>query len=57
MHPTDNPLRNLFFETGMPEVYCLARQRERRARTQEEPNHALYHTGNRFAGGRLPGGG
>ena len=57
MNPTDNPLRSLFFETGMPEIYCFARQRERRARTQEEENHALTHTGNRPAGGGLPGGG
>ena len=57
MNPTDNPLRDLFFETGLPEVYCLARQRDRRTQTQEETNHALTHTGDRLAGGSLPGGG
>ena len=57
MNPTNNPLRDLFFETGLPEAYCLARRMERQTEPQEEKDHALYHTGNRPAGGGLPGGG
>ena len=57
MNPANNPLRDLFFETGLPEIYCLARRMERQVGTQEEKDHALHHTGNRPAGGRLPGGG
>ena len=57
MNPTSNSLRDLFFRTGLPEVYCLSRQADRRERAQEETSHAVYHTGDRPAGGRLPGGG
>ena len=57
MNSANNPLRDLFFETGLPEAYCLARRMERQTEPQEEKDHALYHTGNRPAGGGLPGGG
>ena len=56
IHPSQ-PLRDLFFQTGLPEVYCLARHMARRERGQEERDHAVYNTGDRPAGGSLPGGG
>lgn len=49
-------LRDLFFQTGRPELYCLARQRARREEqhTQEKgERHAPDHPGHRPAGDQL----
>ncbi len=53
---TSEQLWTLFYRTGLPELYCIARRRERQeANLAEERrrNHAPDHPGDRAAGDKL----
>ena len=57
---TAEQLRALFFRTGLPEAYCLARERARReaGRPAERGDHdAVYNPGDCPAGDQVQRGG
>ena len=52
------PLRDLFFQTGLPEAYVLARAVDRREQTRERrEDHAAHHPGDHPPGSQLQRGG
>jgi len=51
---TSQQLRDLFFQTGLPEAYVLSCQRQRQEREQERrEGHAAHHPGDRPPGSQL----
>ncbi|MDY3013718.1 MAG: hypothetical protein SOR61_00675 [Evtepia sp.] len=53
---TSKQLRDLFFQTGLPEAYLLARAKERREqkeRRERRDNHASNYPGDRSPGDNL----
>ena len=46
-------LRDLFFQTGLPEAYCLARRAQRREAEESGEARAAHHPGDRPAGDQL----
>ena len=51
---TSKQLWDLFYQTGLPELYCLARRRDRQeAKQAAERDHAPDHPGDRPAGDQL----
>ena len=53
---TSKELLALFLQTGLPEIYCLARRRARQEAKQAAErgrDHAPDHPGNRPAGDQL----
>ncbi len=51
---TAQQLRDLFFQTGLPEAYVLFRRRQQRERTGERgEGHAAHHPGDRPPGSQL----
>lgn len=55
---TEQQLWDLFFRTGLPEAYVLARQAQRREQARERrEDHAAHHPGDRPPGSQLQRGG
>lgn len=53
---TSKQWRDLFFQTGLPEAYCLAQRQarqERQHRQERGRDHAPEHPGDRSAGDPL----
>ena len=53
----EQPLRDLFFRTGLPEAYVLAGAVRRKQAQERREDHAAHHPGDHPPGSQLQRGG